>query len=300
MSTPKWHEDRMVAVDFETSGTSVHADRIVTAAIVHHTPGQRPRTLTWLIDPGIPVPDEAAAVHGWTSDRLTAELAGAEAHRITTGRTIPITRGQALYEITGQLALAMSQQVPVVAANASFDLSMLEAENTRHDQPTLADRLAPGGVRGVVDVMVIEKQYDVYRKVCYKAPGCDRDADPPIHECGGCRGGKTKCGGCGATDRKLTSLCAHYGVLLGAAHSADADALAALRLAGRLAAAWPEIARWRLPTLHEHQVEWRREQMDGLRDFHARVGKLNGDYCGSWPMHGDCCAPAPVEQGALL
>lgn len=296
MSTPKWHEDRMVGFDLETSGTSVHTDRIVTAAIVHHTPGQRPRTLTWLLDPGIPVPDEAAAVHGWTTDRIHAELNGAEAIRDTGARRAPLSRAQALFEITGQVALAMSQGVPVIAANASFDLTLLETENTRHGVDTLTARLGADGIRGVVDPMVIEKQYDKFRKTCYKAPGCDPTTKR--HECGGCRGGKTKCGGCGATDRTLTSLCAHYGIIHGGAHDASADALAAIRLAVKLAADWPEIARWKLPTLHTHQMTWRKEQSDSLRDFFRRVGNdAWQEVCGEWPLHHDCpeiAAPALI------
>lgn len=297
MSALKWHEDRQAGFDTETTGTSVHDDRIVTAAIVHHNPGQRPRTLSWLIDPGIDVPDEAAAVHGWTNDRIRTELAGFEAIRLNDRRT-PLSRAQALYEITGQVALAMSQRVPVVAANASFDLSLLEAENTRHGVDTLTARLGTDGIRGVVDPMVIEKQYDKFRKTCYKAPGCDPETKH--HECGGCRGGKTRCGGCGATDRTLTSLCAHYGVLHGGAHDASADALAAIRLAGKLAADWPEIARWKLDTLHRNQVTWRAEQMDGLRSYFDRNRIEHDGCCGSWPVHGDCCKPAQVEQEALV
>ena len=276
MSAPKWHEGRLLGVDTETTGTNVHEDRIVTAAIVHHTPGQRPRTLTWLTNPGTPVPDEAAAVHGWTTDRIAAELDGAEAARYTGDRKTPISRTQALFEITGQVALAMSQQVPVVAANASYDLSLLEAENTRHGQPTLAARLGAEGVRGVVDPMVLDKQHQPYRKVK-----------------GGCR-----CG-CGAVDKTLTGLCLHYGVFLGGAHDAGADALAAVRLVVKLAAAWPEIARWTLPTLHRYQVQWRAEQMDGLRSYFDRTGVEHDGCCGTWPVHGDCCRPQ-VEQGVLV
>lgn len=262
MAPVKWHEGPMVAYDCESSGTDVFADRIVTAAVVHHTPDERPRTLSWLVDPGVSVPPEAAAVHGWTDARLAQRLDGAEALFSHPGRAdVPSTRAQALYEITGQLALAMSQGVPVVIANAPYDLTLLEAENVRHGQPTLAERLAPKGVRGVVDVMVLDKQHDPYRKVK-----------------GGC-----KCG-CGAVDKTLAGLCLHYHVLLGGAHDASADALAALRLVGRLVAAWPEVGRWRLPTLFEKQVGWRREQMDSLRAYFDKAGVEHDGCDGTWPV----------------
>jgi DNA polymerase-3 subunit epsilon len=277
MSTAKWHESRMVAFDVESTGTNVHADRIVTAAIVHHTPGQRPRTLTWLIDPQIEIPAEAAAVHGWTTDRIRSELAGHEAMRTVNGRHTPISRDQALFEIGGHVALPMSTSTPLVAMNAAFDLTILEVESRRHQVPSLTERLAPKGPAGVVDPMVLDKAKDPYRKVK-----------------GGCR-----CG-CGATDKTLTGLCAHYGVLHGGAHDAAADALAALRLTLRFVALWPEIARWKLSTLHEKQVGWRAEQCDSLRSYFDKVGTVHDGICPVWPVHGACCAPAPVEQEALV
>lgn len=271
MSAPKWHEGRLVAFDVESTGTEVFGDRIITAAIVHTAPNERPRTLTWVIDPQIEVPAEAAAVHGWTRDRIRTHIGDPASHaaRTTNGHTSPLpSADQAFYEIAGQIALAMSQGVPVVAANAAFDLTMLEAENTRHGVDTLAARLAPGGVRGVVDPMILDKQRDPYRKVK-----------------GGCR-----CG-CGATDKTLTGLCKHYGVLLAGAHDASADALAALRLAVRLAGEWPEIARWKLDTLHKHQIEWRRDQMKSLRAYFDRNGTEHDGCCGEWPLH-TSCAPS--------
>ncbi len=38
--------------------------------------------------------------------------------------------------------------------------------------------------------------------------------------------------------------------------------------------------------------------MDGLRAYFDRNGTEHDGCCGSWPLHGDCCAP--VAQGALL
>lgn len=279
MSTVKWHQGPMVGYDLEATGINVFEDRIVTAAIVHHTPGQRPRTITWVINPGIDIPTEASDVHGWTNDRLTQFLNGAQAARLHNGRTEPLTREGALFEIAAQVATAIHAEAPLIAANASYDLSLLEAELVRHGIDTIASR--PSGIRGVVDPMVLEKQYDPYRKV-------NRE--------GGCKGGKTACGGCGATNKTLTGLAAHYKVLLAGAHDASADAIAALRLVPRLVAAWPEIGRLRLPTLHEHQVTWRREQMKGLRQYFDKVGTEHDGCCGEWPVHSEC-VPATVGGG---
>lgn len=265
MSTVKWHAGPMVGLDTETSGVNPHEDRIVTAAVVRVTPGIGTRTTQWLINPGRPIPAEAAEVHGWTNERLAHELDGAEALRIDDAGRTPLSRDTALFELAGQAATAIGNGIPLVAANAAFDLTLLEAELTRHQIDTLTSRLA--GIRGVVDPMVIEKQFDPYRKVK-----------------GGCRGGKYRCGGCGVQDKKLGSLCRHYQVRLDDAHDAASDALAALRLAWRLAQVWPDIARLRLETLHRNQIGWRAEQMDGLRAYFDKVGTAHDGCDGSWPL----------------
>lgn len=285
----KWWEGPGLAFDTETTGVDAHTDRIVTAAIAHVTPGKPPVITQWLIGPEMDVPTEAALVHGWTTERIAARLNGAPAARLIDGHIDYLTRQDALTQISGYLACAITDEVPVIAANAAFDLTLIEAELDRNNLPTLSSR--PGGITGVVDPMVIDKAFDPFRKSCYRAPGCN--VDTKHHECGGCRGGKHRCGRCGATDRTLTSLCLHYGVRLGNAHDAGADAVAAARLAYRLMDAWPDTARLRLATLHDHQVAWRREQMDSLRSYFDKNG-IEHDGCDpSWPLL------TRVEQPAL-
>lgn len=265
----KWHHNRIAGFDTETTGVNPFTDRIVTAAIVHHTPGDRPRSLQWLIDPGVDIPTEASDVHKWTRDKLDTALSGFEAIEVVNGRATGVTREGALAAIAGQLSTVISAEAALVAANAAFDLTLLDAELARHGIDPIATR--PKGHAGVIDPMVLEKQFDPYRKVK-----------------GGCRGGKHSCGGCGAEDKKLESLCRHYGVPLTAAHDAAADALAAVRLAVKLMEVWPDSARLRLPTLHAHQVTWRREQMDGLRSYFDRAGIEHDGCCGEWPLHSVC------------
>lgn len=282
MTTVKWHAGPMLGADTETTGIDPHSDRIVTAAVVRVAPGADTVSTQWLIHPGCDVPTEASDVHGWTTERLEERLAGAEAMRIVGDQDTPLDRKTALFEIATQIGAAMGREVPVIAANAAFDLTLLEAELRRNELDTLSSRLA--GVRGVVDPMVIEKQFDPYRKVK-----------------GGCRGGRFQCGGCGVEDKKLGSLCVHYQVRLDEAHDAGADALAALRLAWRLAQVWREVGRLRLSTLHEHQVDWRRSQMVSLRQYFEK-NSIEHDGCDpSWPL---LSAGRPVEtvqpQGALL
>lgn len=288
--TEKWWNSHLVGLDTETTGTNPHEVRIITAAIVHTSPTSRPRAMQWLIHPGQEVPEEAAAVHGWRLPRIEAALNGHEALRVIDGEVRFLTREAALFEIAGQTAAAMGRGTPLVVHNAAYDITLLEAELERNAIDTLASR--PSGITGVIDPMVIESQFDPFRKQCYKAPGCNREERQ--HECGGCRGGKHKCGGCGATNKKLGSLCAHYGIFHAGEHDAAADTLAAIRLAGRLAQLWPDIARLRLPTLHKKQVEWRRDQQFKLKEFFTRVGKDTSDICPEWPVHMRCATSKAV------
>lgn len=230
MSGLRWFESTLLCLDTETSGIDVWNDRIVTACTVEITPGGRPEITTWLINPGIEIPAEATEVHGITTAYATEHGRDPE---------------PALNEITTKVAWAMHTGVPVVAFNAAYDLTILEAENQRHSTPTLRERL-PQGLGAVVDVHVIDKALDKYRK----------------------------------GSRKLVDTAAHYGVRLSAdgAHDASTDALAAGRMVPRLVAAFPELAGMPLPHLHQMQIRWRREQMDGLRRYFDRKG-IEHDGC---------------------
>lgn len=285
-----WYQSpKITSLDTETTGVDTDTARILQAAVVDIAPQTRPVITQWLLDPGCDVPEEVAEVHGFTRERILSIVGGeGRALRVSaTGRESMPVDG-ALGEIAGRVAMAMHTEIPLVVANASYDLTLLEVELDRHGIDSLASR--PSGVRGVVDPMVIDRAFDQYRKACYKAPGCDPETG--VHECTGCRGGKFQCGGCGVHDRKLVSLCAHYGVPLTGAHDAAADALAAARLSVRLGGLWPSIGRWKLGTLHEHQVTWKRDQMDSLRAFFDGKG-IEHDGCDpDWPVR-----RTPVASG---
>jgi DNA polymerase-3 subunit epsilon len=293
----KWHAEPVVAFDTETTGTDPATARIVTAAVVHMHSGERPKPVRWIIDPGVDIPDEAAQVHGYTNTRIHELLTehggrpGQAIRYLPTGAVNVIPAEAAVFEIAMHLGGVIAREQAVIVHNAAYDLTLLEHEAVRYDVDPLTTR--PGGVRGVVDPMVIEKAYDPWRKSCYKkGPDGPCDVENRVHVCGGCRGGKHQCGGCGSTDRTLTSLCAHYGVVLTSAHDAAADAIASVRLLGKLIAGWPQMASWKLPTLHAHQETWRAEQQNGLREFFEKVGKDHDGMCPAWPVHTPACAAA--------
>src|SRR5437899_2816787 len=67
----RWHEGPLAAFDTETTGVDVEADRIVSAAlVVQAAAGQPAEVIRWLVDPGVPVPEGARAVHGLSGEFL--------------------------------------------------------------------------------------------------------------------------------------------------------------------------------------------------------------------------------------
>ncbi|NEA40914.1 exonuclease domain-containing protein [Streptomyces sp. SID11385] len=143
-----WHTGRLAAFDLETTGVDVETARIVTACVAQVGGGALPETRSWLADPGVEIPDEAAAVHGITTDRARAE-----------GRPAV----EVVEEITALLHSCLLVGAPVVAMNARYDLTLLDRECRRHERPTLADRLG-GTVRPVLDPLVLDRQVDRYRR----------------------------------------------------------------------------------------------------------------------------------------
>lgn len=145
----EWHLGRLAAFDIETTGVNCHSDRIVTAAI-SLVGDQRPsEEHTWLVDPGVEIPQDATAVHGITTERARAE-----------GVAPAVAVEQITTILAGQIALG----VPIIAFNARFDLTILNCEARRHGVTPLVDQV--GGLEQliVVDPFVIDKQFDRFRK----------------------------------------------------------------------------------------------------------------------------------------
>ncbi|MFL1903137.1 exonuclease domain-containing protein [Streptomyces tauricus] len=137
---------RRSAWDTETTGPNPLEDRIVTAAFIVRGGGQPERDLSWLINPGVPIPKEASEIHGITDDMVKAN---------------GLDPKDALDEIANCLAYAIEQGLPVVAFNQSFDWSILHYDLLRNGLPTVVDRVGPGPLP-LVDPHVIDKQADKY------------------------------------------------------------------------------------------------------------------------------------------
>lgn len=142
-----WTSLPRAGFDTETTGINVLEDRIVTAAIVIQD-GDHEQRYTWLADPGVEIPDGAAAIHGVTTEK--ARRAGR-----------PIV--EVLEEIAQVLERHMAGGNPVVAYNASYDFTLLENELARHGLPTMAQRLG-GRVYPVIDPYFLDRHVDRYRR----------------------------------------------------------------------------------------------------------------------------------------
>lgn len=200
------------------------------------------------------------ASSSWLADPGIDIPAGAAAvHGISTemARAGGLPAAKVVSELVAYLAEAVELGQPIVVMNAAFDLTMLDREARRHGVKPLADVV--GDRLNVLDPRVLDKKIDRYR-----------------------RGGRT-----------LTDLCAHYGVPLDAAHTADADALAACRVVWRIGQQEPALAECSLAHLHEKQVDWAREQGESLAEHYAGAAETAHLAAGvrtDWPL-----IPAPRE-----
>lgn len=229
-----WHNGPMLPFDTETTGVDVENDRIVTASLVSIN-GSNVTTDSYLINPGVDIPNEATAVHGITTEH-------AAAHGKPPAEVLDI--------IAADLALSLHRGIPVVGMNVAFDLTILDRDCYRHGVPTVTDRLDGAPLAPVIDVRVLDKQVEQRRR------------------------GK----------RKLTDLCEHYKVRIDGAHDASFDAIAAARVAWRIAQKYPAIGTMPLPELHKHQIDWAFEQAASLQAYFRRSGKPDAVVDGAWPI----------------
>lgn len=223
-----WVAGPLLGFDTETTGVSPVEHRIVSAALVRRE-GAASRVRTWLLDPGVPIPEGASAVHGIT----TAQVA-------EHGRPA----AEALEELAAALAADLAAGVPVVAFNAAYDLTLLEAELARHGLAPLADRLG-GAIGPVLDPLVLDRALTGYR------PG----------------------------RRRLVDLCAAYGLEpSGALHTAEVDVVTTLDVLAAIAERHPAVALMPPGQLHAWQATTHRAWAER---FAAR-GRIRG-YRGPGP-----------------
>ncbi|MGW3623317.1 exonuclease domain-containing protein [Streptomyces sp. NPDC000880] len=144
-----WAGEPMAAFDLETTGTDIETDRIVTAALVRLEPdGHLSEERTWLLDPGVVIPEQAAAIHGISTNRARKDGASA---------------APAIEEITQAVAEVLRSGTPLVVMNARYDLSLLDREGRRYKIKPLSERLG-ATPSPVIDPLVLDKHADQYRR----------------------------------------------------------------------------------------------------------------------------------------
>ena len=222
--------DTLAVFDTETTGLDTRHARIVTCFLGIIGPnGAVQESHSWLADPGVDIPEQAAAVHG-----VTTEMAREQ------GRSAP----DVVREIGDTVGGYLASGLPVVAYNAVYDFSILHHEMVRYDIAPLSDP------RPIIDPLVIDRAVDTYRK------------------------GK----------RTLGMAAAHYLVALDDSHRADADAIAAGRVAQAILRQHEETLTGDAQWLHDQQIEWARAWAENYQKFRRGSGDPSFVASGAWPV----------------
>jgi DNA polymerase-3 subunit epsilon len=200
--TAKWWTGSAVGLDFESDDKDPENARIISANVTTIR-GKECAPVDVMLQPERDIPEEAAAIHGISTERARAEGISRE-----TGVKLIVS-----------LLTGASIDAPVIGHNVgNYDLTVLDREMRRLGIGSLGLEQSEFSLIGlvnlredgrtvatfpVIDTLVLDKMVDRFR------PG----------------------------KRKLEVTAAHYGVKLGdaGAHDAGADVLAALRIAWRIA-----------------------------------------------------------------
>jgi DNA polymerase-3 subunit epsilon len=158
-------------------------------------------------------------------------------HGITTeqARRVGMPLREAIAMVTDTVVSASDRGVPLVGMKLDYDLTILDTQAQRLHGAGLLER----GWRGpVLDAVVLDRHFDKWRK----------------------------------GSRTLGALCSHYGVDIGNAHDASADAIASIRVLLALAAQHKELRDGDLGKLHAAQVGWHREWAESYDSWRSGKG----------------------------
>ena len=166
-------------------------------------------------------------------------------HGITTERARAEGRDAAevVAEIVAVLRALLAQGVPIVIYNAAYDLTLLNRECLRYAIEPL------DGPLPIIDPLVIDRAMDRYRK------------------------GK----------RTLEAAAEYYGVELMDAHDAEADAVAAGRVAQAIARKYSDVLGADVTLVHTHQVGWAAESATSFQEYMRRTKDPAFVADGAWP-----------------
>jgi DNA polymerase-3 subunit epsilon len=178
----------------------------------------------------VPVSYALVSVVGGDVRTTTAELVdpgrdipadATEVHGISTerARSEGIPLGDAVMKVADAVVSASRRRVPLAGMKLDYDLTILDTQLRHLTGIGLVER---GWSGPVLDAVVLDRHLDRFR----------------------------------AGSRTLGSLCDYYGVDIGNAHDATADALASVRVLIALSARYKEMRNAEPPSLHQSQIEW--------------------------------------------
>ena len=134
-----WLNGPLLALDTESTGTDPTEARIVQITVgMSVGPGDW-HPWTRIVNPGVPIPDAAAKIHGYTDTRVQTE---------------GTTPSAALAKAYATLTDIVYRDIPVVAHNAAYDLTLLDREFRRH----LGEPLPTGLI--VLDTLCLFRRFD--------------------------------------------------------------------------------------------------------------------------------------------
>jgi len=194
--------------------------------------------------------DGSTAPMTWLADPGVDIPEGATAvHGVTTGHAR--THGFPARNVVAEVIAALDSAIKSGTPLVAFNAAY---DFTVLDREARRHGVLPLTPAPVIDPFVLDKQADRYRR------------------------GK----------RTLTACAEHYGVPLDAAHTADADALAAVHIARAIPRALIAAGKPTPPAdarvLHDGQVHWRREQCESLQEW-LRRDNPTVVVDGTWPVH---------------
>ena len=140
-----WPAGEVLGLDFETTGIDRFNDVPVSYALVSVVEGVVLRSWSGLIDPGRPIPPEATAVHGISTEQARDE-------------GMPLREAMAL--VSDAVVAASERAVPLAGMKLDYDLTILELAGD-----LCGHGLVERGWRGpVLDAGVIDRHFDPERE----------------------------------------------------------------------------------------------------------------------------------------
>jgi DNA polymerase-3 subunit epsilon len=271
-----WHLARLAPLDFETTSPNPHEARIVEAYLGQVGGGEDPiDRAPMLVNPSVEVPEEATAIHGFTTEHL---------------REHGMPAAEAVGRIATAVADVWSKGIPLIGHNIGhYDLTVLNAELIRHGERPLIEWC--GGSYGpVIDTLVCSKYLDKWRR--------------KVSEQQGAHALKTTAAVFGIPWNDADAHGARYDALIAARVAWRMGAIAAMPRDAR-----PRIQAGRgddrhlfdalacdLPTLHARQERWAADQAASYQEWlrSPKAGdKRDADavISGAWPIE-------PAQVGA--